>query len=89
MLMADDIDNLLVEAGIAPDSAAIKAQWQAHVSATLKEATLDCPPMDSYMQQGGKQGLLREDGRILYPVDDGIPVMLVEESIEIEASATA
>ncbi|WP_020680938.1 1,2-phenylacetyl-CoA epoxidase subunit PaaC [Marinobacterium rhizophilum] len=60
MLMADDIDNLLVEAGIAPDSAAIKAQWQAHVSATLKEATLDCPPMDSYMQQGGKQGLHTE-----------------------------
>ena len=36
-----------------------------------------------------KEGLLREDGRILYPVDDGIPVMLVEESIEIEANASA
>jgi ring-1,2-phenylacetyl-CoA epoxidase subunit PaaC len=60
MLLADAIDNLLVEAGIAPDSAAIKAQWQAHVGATLKEATLDCPPMDSYMQQGGKQGLHTE-----------------------------
>lgn len=30
-----------------------------------------------------QEGLLREDGRILYPVDDGIPVMLIEESIEI------
>lgn len=30
------------------------------------------------------EGLLREDGRILYVVDDGIPVMLIEESIEIE-----
>ncbi len=29
------------------------------------------------------EGLIREDGRILYPVDDGIPVMLVEESIEL------
>ena len=29
------------------------------------------------------EALIREDGRILYPVDDGIPVMLVEESIEI------
>ena len=28
------------------------------------------------------EGLLREDGRILYVVDDGIPVMLIEESIE-------
>ena len=30
------------------------------------------------------EGLIREDGRILYPVDDGIPVMLIEESIELE-----
>lgn len=28
-------------------------------------------------------GLLREDGRVLYVVDDDIPVMLVDESIEI------
>ena len=29
------------------------------------------------------EGLVREDGRILYLVDDGIPVMLIEESIEL------
>ena len=29
------------------------------------------------------EGLLREDGKILYIVDDDIPVMLVEESIEL------
>ena len=29
------------------------------------------------------EGLIREDGKILYIVDDGIPVMLVEESIEL------
>ncbi|MEN8181420.1 MAG: Trm112 family protein [Myxococcota bacterium] len=29
------------------------------------------------------EGLVREDGRILYPVEDGIPVMLVDESIEL------
>ena len=29
------------------------------------------------------EGLVREDGRILYPIDDGIPVMLIEESIEL------
>jgi uncharacterized protein YbaR (Trm112 family) len=29
------------------------------------------------------EGLVREDGKILYPVEDGIPVMLVEESIEL------
>jgi len=30
-----------------------------------------------------QEGLLREDGKVLYPVDDGIPVMLVDESIEL------
>jgi uncharacterized protein YbaR (Trm112 family) len=29
------------------------------------------------------EGLIRQDGRILYPVDDGIPVMLIDESIEL------
>ena len=27
-----------------------------------------------------QEGLVREDGKILYPVEDGIPVMLIEES---------
>lgn len=30
-----------------------------------------------------EEALVREDGRVLYPVDDGIPVMLIEESIEL------
>jgi len=30
-----------------------------------------------------QEGLLREDGRVLYVVDDSIPVMLIEESIEL------
>ena len=29
------------------------------------------------------EGLLRQDGKVLYPIDDGIPVMLIEESIEL------
>jgi uncharacterized protein YbaR (Trm112 family) len=44
----------------------------------------------SLRNRGGKaltkavtEGLLREDGEILYIVDDGIPVMLTEESIEV------
>jgi uncharacterized protein YbaR (Trm112 family) len=35
------------------------------------------------VSQPVSEGLLREDGKILYIVDDGIPVMLVEESIEL------
>ena len=30
-----------------------------------------------------REGLVREDGRILYPIEDDIPVMLIEESIEL------
>ena len=33
-----------------------------------------------------REGLLREDGRVLYVVADGIPVMLVDESIEVSSS---
>jgi uncharacterized protein YbaR (Trm112 family) len=34
------------------------------------------------------EGLVREDGKILYPVDDGIPVMLIEESIELPGATS-
>ena len=30
-----------------------------------------------------EEGLLREDGKVLYVVDEGIPVMLIEDSIEL------
>lgn len=29
------------------------------------------------------EGLVREDGKVLYIVDDDIPVMLIDESIEL------
>lgn len=29
-------------------------------------------------------GLVREDGRILYPIRDGIPVMLIDEALPVE-----
>lgn len=30
-----------------------------------------------------QEGLVREDGRILYLIEDDIPVMLIEESVEL------
>ena len=30
-----------------------------------------------------EEALIREDGKVVYVVDDGIPVMLIEESIEL------
>jgi uncharacterized protein YbaR (Trm112 family) len=34
-----------------------------------------------------ESGLVREDGRLLYPVLDGIPVMLLDEAIPLEQLA--
>ena len=37
-------------------------------------------------QQVGKKidgGLIREDGAYLYPIDDGIPIMLIDEAIPL------
>ena len=34
-----------------------------------------------------EEGLVREDGAVLYPVRDSIPVMLIDESIPLEEPA--
>ena len=31
-----------------------------------------------------EEGLMREDGKRLYPIRDGFPVMLIDESIDLE-----
>ena len=35
------------------------------------------------LQEPLREALLRDDGRVAYPVDGGIPVMLIEESIAV------
>ena len=32
-------------------------------------------------------GLVREDGAYLYPIDDGIPIMLIDEAIPLPRSS--
>ncbi len=36
------------------------------------------------VQERLEAGLLREDGKVLYPIRDDIPVMLIDESIPLE-----
>jgi ring-1,2-phenylacetyl-CoA epoxidase subunit PaaC len=51
----DEVDAIVIEAGIGVDLKNIQERWNAEVDATLNEATLT-RPTDDYMQEGGKTG---------------------------------
>jgi ring-1,2-phenylacetyl-CoA epoxidase subunit PaaC len=52
----DEIDQAMVEQGVAPAFDVLRAAFLQHVSEVLLEATLAMPSPDAYMQRGGKQG---------------------------------
>ncbi|AKU25085.1 1,2-phenylacetyl-CoA epoxidase subunit PaaC [Massilia sp. NR 4-1] len=52
----DAVDDAMVAAGIAPAAAGLRSQWFDHVADIFGEATLTMPPVEAWMQQGGKQG---------------------------------
>lgn len=52
---ADAVDNILLEAGVGVDLAAVKSKFDTRVSDILKQATLTLPT-EEWMQEGGKQG---------------------------------
>ncbi|NVD99044.1 1,2-phenylacetyl-CoA epoxidase subunit PaaC [Massilia sp. BJB1822] len=52
----DAVDEAMVAAGIAPAAAGLRSQWFDHVADIFGEATLTMPPVEAWMQQGGKQG---------------------------------
>lgn len=62
---------------LAHDSerAAVNAQIQAGTCINRGGSPVTAP-LDA--------GLVREDGRLLYPVREGIPVMLIDEAIELD-----
>ncbi len=53
------------------------------VNAKVRDGSLRNRGGDAVTQELA-EALLREDGKVLYPVDDGIPVMLIEESIPLD-----
>jgi ring-1,2-phenylacetyl-CoA epoxidase subunit PaaC len=55
----DDIDLMLLEAGIACDLHTIKPVWQKQVAQVIAGATLQLPA-DGYMQTGSRQGVHTE-----------------------------
>jgi ring-1,2-phenylacetyl-CoA epoxidase subunit PaaC len=56
MFIYDDIDNAMVEQGVAPAAAGLRAAFLEHVAEIFAEATLTMPAPDAWMQKGGKQG---------------------------------
>jgi len=78
---ADLIAILICPETKQPVAAATAAQLAA-VNATIRAG-------NAYNRAGARienelaEALVRQDGRVLYPVEDSIPVMLVEESIAL------
>jgi ring-1,2-phenylacetyl-CoA epoxidase subunit PaaC len=55
MFVADAVDDAMVAAGIAPDLASLRAEFDAHVGGVLAEATLTIPD-GKFAHKGGKTG---------------------------------
>ncbi|MFP5390099.1 MAG: 1,2-phenylacetyl-CoA epoxidase subunit PaaC [Gammaproteobacteria bacterium] len=54
--MEDALDAAMMEARIAPGPASLRAPFLDYVREVFEEATLAMPPLDAWMQRGGKQG---------------------------------
>jgi ring-1,2-phenylacetyl-CoA epoxidase subunit PaaC len=59
LFMTDEVDRAAAEAGVAPLPEDMKPAWEAHVVATLAEATIAAPEQ-AYIQRGGKRGVHSE-----------------------------
>ncbi len=63
---------------VTPAGAELLASLNARIAAgTLKNRA------GAVVTDAIEAGLVRADGKVLYPIRDGIPVMLIEEGIEL------
>ncbi len=88
MLGSMAIDNQLLKILVCPET---KLPVRLAPDALVDQLNIQVEA-GTLMNKAGKAvvsrldgGLLREDGSRLYPIIDEIPVMLVEESIELSA----
>ena len=57
----DDIEQALVQQGIAADAPSLRAEWDQYVDGVLAEATLSRPPAASPASGGGRRGVHTPD----------------------------
>jgi ring-1,2-phenylacetyl-CoA epoxidase subunit PaaC len=55
LVMADDVDRDVANAGLGVDPSTLASAWRAEVDRVLAEATLTVPQV-TYMQRGGRDG---------------------------------
>ncbi|UWQ09326.1 phenylacetate-CoA oxygenase subunit PaaC [Aliiroseovarius crassostreae] len=60
MFAGDAVDDAMVAAGIAPDPASLRAEYDAKVQAVLSEATLSIPG-STYAHKGGRTGYMHTE----------------------------
>lgn len=77
----------LIRSLVCPDTRQPVAPAPADIVRTLndriRQGTLRDAAGDT-LERPIEAGLLRKDGRVLYPVIDGIPRMLIERGIPVE-----
>lgn len=57
MFQSDAVDHAMAAHGVAPDLASLREPWLNYICEVFEEATLTVPPMNAWMQKGGKQGV--------------------------------
>jgi uncharacterized protein YbaR (Trm112 family) len=80
------IDPQLLEILVCPEThqpvSLAPAETLAEVNAQIDAGRLRTRGGET-VSQHVEEGLLRQDGRILYVIDDDIPIMLMDQSIEL------
>lgn len=57
---SDEVDEFLIDEGLATDPNEFKSNWKELVTDTLEEATLGVPDFDQFMVDGSRKGLHTE-----------------------------
>ncbi len=81
------IDNELLEILVCPESqqplSLASSQQLADLNAEIDSGRLRNRGGD-VVEKSIEEGLLREDGKILYIIEDSIPIMLIDQSIKLD-----